>query len=128
MGRIVAAALAVVLAGNGLAMLFAGLWWYGAVPGVTATGPYNPHFVRDIGAAYLVTGLSAAWFAWKPREGWPALVAGTLFLVLHSAIHVFDATCGTRPLQDVMRDFAGVYLPTLLALALVARKPAEGAP
>jgi hypothetical protein len=42
---------------------------------VTATGPYNPHFVRDIGAAYLVTGLGAAWFAWKPREGWPALLA-----------------------------------------------------
>ena len=47
---------AAVLGGNGLAMLFAGLWWYGVVPGVTATGPYNPHFVRDIGAAYLVAG------------------------------------------------------------------------
>ena len=32
---------------------------------------------------------------------------------------------GTKPLADVMRDFAGVYLPTLLALAIVARKPAE---
>ncbi len=124
MGRIIAGALTVLLAGNGLVMLFAGLWWYGVVPGVTATGPYNPHFVRDIGAAYLVTGLSAAWFAWKPREGWPALVVGTAFLVLHSAIHVFDAACGAKPLADVLRDFAGVYLPTLLALALVLRKPA----
>ena len=125
MGRIIAAALALLLGGNGLAMLFAGLWWYGVVPGVTATGPYNPHFVRDIGAAYLVTGLGAAWFAWKPREGWPALVAGAAFLTLHSAIHIFDAACGTKPLADVVRDFAGVYLPTLLALAIVARKPAE---
>jgi hypothetical protein len=123
MGRIVAWALALLLGGNGLAMLFAGLWWYGVVPGVTATGPYNPHFVRDIGAAYLVTGLGCAWFAWKPREGWPALVAGSAFLTLHSAIHVFDAACGTRPLADAIRDFGGVYLPTLLALALAARKP-----
>ena len=125
MKRILAGALTLLLAGNGLVMLFAGLWWYGVVPGVTATGPYNPHFVRDIGAAYLVAGLGCAWFAWKPREGWPALAAGALFLTLHSAIHVFDAACGTKPLADVIRDFGGVYLPTLLALALVACKPAE---
>ena len=124
MARILAIVLAVILAGNGLVMLFAGLWWYGVVPGVTATGPYNPHFVRDIGAAYLVTGLGAAWFAWKPREGWPALVAGTLFLIVHSAIHVFDAACGTKPLADVTRDFGGIYLPALIALAFALRKPA----
>ena len=35
MRRQVATALASPLAGNGLAMLFAGRWWYGAVPGVT---------------------------------------------------------------------------------------------
>jgi hypothetical protein len=125
MGRIVAAALALLLGGNGVVMLFDGLWWYGVVPGVTATGPYNPHFVRDIGAAYLVAGLGAAWFAWKPREGWPALVAAAAFLSLHAAIHVFDAACGTKPLADVIRDFGGVYLPTLLALAIAARKPPE---
>lgn len=125
MGRIIAGALALLLGGNGLAMQFAGLWWYGVVPGVTATGPYNPHFVRDIGAIYLVTGLSAAWYAWKPREGWPALVAGTAFMVVHAAIHVFDATCGSRPVADLMRDFAPIFLPTLLMLAVVWRKPVE---
>ena len=125
MSRMIAGALTLLLAGNGLAMLFAGLWWYGVVPGVTATGPYNPHFVRDIGAAYLVAGLGTAWFAWKPREGWPALAAGAMFLTLHSAIHVFDAACGAKPLADLMRDFGGVYLPTLLALAIAALKPAE---
>jgi hypothetical protein len=123
MRRIIAGVLAAALGGNGLAMLFAGLWWYGVVPGVTATGPYNPHFVRDIGAAYLVVGLGVAWFAWRPREGWPALVAGAAFLTVHAAIHVFDAACGTRPLADVMRDFAGVYMPALLALGLVVRSP-----
>jgi hypothetical protein len=124
MGRIVAAILAAVLGANGLAMLFAGLWWYGVVPGVIATGPYNPHFVRDIGAAYLVVGASLAAFAVRPRQAWPALVAATAFLTLHAAVHVFDAACGTRPLADVTRDFAGVYLPALIALALAFRKPA----
>jgi hypothetical protein len=124
MARTIAAILAVILAANGLAMLFAGLWWYGVVPGVTATGPYNPHFVRDIGAAYLVSGASLAAFAWRPREAWPALAAAAGFLTLHAGVHVFDAVCGTRPLADAVRDFAGVYLPALLTLAMALRRPA----
>jgi hypothetical protein len=123
MARIVATVLAVILAANGLAMLFAGSWWYGVVPGVTATGPYNPHFVRDIGAAYLATGGGLGWFALRPREGWPALVGAAAFLTLHAAIHVFDAVCGTKPLADVARDFAGVYLPAILAFAIALNRP-----
>jgi hypothetical protein len=125
MNRILAAVFGVILGANGLVMLFAGLWWYGVVPGVTATGPYNPHFVRDIGAAYLVVGASLGWFAVRPREAWPAVVAAAGFLTLHAAIHVFDAACGTKPLQDVIRDFGGVYLPALVALGLAIRRPAE---
>src|SRR5436190_21940065 len=114
--RSLAAVLTVMMAGNGLAMLFAGLWWYGVVPGVTATGPYNPHFVRDIGAAYLVVGASLAAFAWRPREAWPALAAAAGFLTLHAAVHVFDAACGSAPLHDVLRDLAGVYAPAAVAV------------
>ncbi|MDP3746831.1 MAG: hypothetical protein Q8Q88_07245 [Phenylobacterium sp.] len=124
MSRILAAALAAMLAVNALAMLFASFWWYGAVPGVTATGAYNPHFVRDIGAAYLVTAGGLAWFAWRPVQGWPALVAAAAFLVLHAGIHVFDASCSANPLADVIRDLPGVYLPALLAAWLaVAKRP-----
>jgi hypothetical protein len=122
--RILAAVLALILSANGLAMLFAGLWWYAAVPGVTATGPFNPHFVRDIGAAYLVVGASLTAFAARPREARPAVAAAAAFLILHAAIHVFDAVCGTKPLADMIRDFAGVYLPALITLVFAARKPA----
>jgi hypothetical protein len=127
LARAVTAILAAILAANGLAMLFAGAWWYGVVPGVTATGPYNPHFVRDIGAAYLVTAGGLGWFAARPREGWPALAAAAAFLVLHAAIHIFDAICGTKPLADVARDFAGIYLPAILSLAIAVRRPAGAA-
>ena len=122
MGRIVSAILAAILGLNGLAMLFAGLWWYGAVPGVIATGPYNPHFVRDIGAAYLVVGVSLAAYAARPARAWPALIAAAAFLTLHAAIHVFDAACGSHPLSDVARDFAGVYLPAILTLAIALNR------
>lgn len=121
--RILAWLQAAVLGGNGLAMLFAGAWWYGVVPGVTATGPYNPHFVRDIGAAYLVCGAAHAAFALRPRQAWPALAAAAGFLILHAGIHVFDAVCGTKPLADFARDFAGIYLLALIALALCVWAP-----
>ncbi len=115
MQRILAAALAGLLGANGLAMLFAGHWWYGAVPGVTATGPYNPHFVEDIGAAYLVVALALAWRAARPSAGQGALVAAAGFLVLHAVIHVVDELSGPDPLAEFSRDFAGVFLPAILA-------------
>lgn len=121
MVRAISAVLGVILGLNGLIMLFAGLWWYGLVPGVTATGPYNPHFVRDIGAAYLVAAASLGAYAARPAKAWPALVAAAGFLTLHACIHVFDAACGSKPLQDVARDFGGVYLPALLALVFALR-------
>ena len=125
MSRILAVGLALVLGANGLAMLFAPFWWYNAVPGVTATGAYNPHFVRDIGAAYLVAAGGLGWFAWRPVQGWPALAAGAAFLVMHAAIHVFDASCSLDPVAMVVQDFLGVYLLALLPAALaVLRKPA----
>jgi hypothetical protein len=121
MARTISGLLGLFLGANALIMLFAGLWWYGAVPGVTATGPYNPHFVRDIGAAYLVTAGGLGAYAWRPREAWAAVVCAAAFLTLHAGIHVFDAACGTHPLSDVGRDFGGVFAPALIALWLAVR-------
>ena len=55
------------LLANGLTMLANPDAWYGLLPGVVQTGPFNPHFVRDIGAAYLVTGATFLWFAIADR-------------------------------------------------------------
>lgn len=124
MSRIISAILGAILAANGLAMLFAGPWWYQRVPGVTATGPYNPHFVRDIGAAYLVVAGALGWFAARPSRAWPAMVGAAAFLTLHAAIHVFDAVSGMHPVADVSRDLAGIYLPAVVTLTLALRRPA----
>ncbi len=117
---VLAAALALVMGANGLIMLFAGPWWYGVVPGVTATGPFNPHFVKDIGAAYLVVGASLGAFAWRPARAFSALIAAAAFLTLHGAIHIGDAlaspTCG----HDLVRDLPDIFLPALISLGLVA--------
>ncbi len=112
--------LAVVMTANGLVMLFAGAWWYGVVPGVPSTGPFNAHFVKDIGAIYLVVGVSLAAFAFRPGRAFAALVAAAAFLTLHAAIHIGDAlaspTCG----RDLVRDLPGIFLPALIGLGLTA--------
>ncbi len=58
--RILAAVLGLLSAANGLVMLAAGRRWYEQAPGVAETGPYNPHFVADIGVAYAVAAATAA--------------------------------------------------------------------
>ena len=58
MRRVLATILAVLNVTNGLAMLFAGPLWFESVPGAAETGPFNPHFVQDVGAAFLVAGLA----------------------------------------------------------------------
>src|SRR5262249_36111916 len=54
MRGLVASILGLGLAANGLTMLAVPVNWYAMVPGVADTGPFNPHFVRDIGVAYVV--------------------------------------------------------------------------
>jgi hypothetical protein len=112
---------------NGLAMLFAPLAWYDAVPGVPATGPFNPHFVRDIGAIYVTSALALFWFAWRPVQGWPAMAAAACWLVMHAAIHVYDAVCGTSPFADIRRDFVGVFVFAAVPLFLALLRKPKGA-
>jgi hypothetical protein len=113
--------LAVTMGLNGLAMLAAGRWWYVAVPGVTATGPFNPHFVKDIGAAYVVAGAAFAWLAWRASPAARgAAGAGAAFLALHAGIHLAEAIGAPSGLADLARDFPGVILPAVVAAWIVA--------
>ena len=125
--RWIAALLGGGLAVNALIQLALPLAWYDAVPGVPLTGPFNPHFVRDIGMAYLVVTLGLVWFAARPRQGWPALVCAAAFLSLHASIHVGDASCSGSAWRDLVRDFPGVFLPALITawIAWAARPPKE---
>ena len=113
MQRIMAAILALPTVLNGLLMLFTGASWYASVPGAAETGPYNPHFVQDIGAAFLVAGLALAARAWRPAC-WPAAVAGAGFLAAHALIHVVMMVTGHD--HHAAFDLMAVVFPSALAL------------
>src|SRR5262245_28106150 len=63
----VALALGVAAVANGLLMLASPEGWYFAVPGVTTTGPFNQHFIRDIGLIFLFIGAAFLAGAALPR-------------------------------------------------------------
>lgn len=63
--RVVAAAVVTMVAFNGIFLSLNGLFmlieplaWYKLVPGVTDTGFFNQHFIRDIGMIRLFLGVA----------------------------------------------------------------------
>ena len=114
MRRVLAVILGIGLGLNALWMLAVPAAWYAAVPGVTQTGPFNPHFVRDIGAAYLVAAAALISFAASPKAQ-SAVQAGAAFLTLHALVHLWDAVAGREHAHQLI-DLATVFLPSILAI------------
>ncbi len=103
---------------NGAFMLAAPAAWYFAVPGVTTTGPFNPHFIRDIGLVFLFLG--AAFIAGTARPRYRAIAwgAATVWLAGHALFHVWEVAAGICGPSALLRDFPPVSLPALLGLCL----------
>jgi hypothetical protein len=86
-----------------LAALSLGTWayamprnWYDTFPGfglrwIVATGPYNEHFIKDIGGMYLALAVltaGALWFAASDATVRITAAAWTTFNLLHLGYHV----------------------------------------
>lgn len=110
--RILATVLGIGGAANGAFMLAAPALWYDSVPGLQHTGPFNPHFVADIGVAYLVASLALLARAWRPRY-WPAAAVGAAFMCGHAIVHVLDIVAERT--GNVNVDVGLVIVPALLA-------------
>ena len=116
MRDLVAWMLGLGLAANGLVMLGFPVDWYATVPGVIDVGPFNPHFIRDIGVAYLVSGAALVWLAVTPAARLLAAQAGAAFLALHALIHLWDAAAGREHAHQLLIDLPTVFLPPALAI------------
>jgi len=108
----------------GLFMLAAPQLWYRSVPTVPLTGPFNQHFIRDIGAAFLGGGLILGWALRDLRARRMAVLAGALWLSLHALVHLYEVLTGVCGPALFWRDFPGVFGPPAVALfgfALIRR-------
>lgn len=93
-------------------------WYHGLPAGVPDTGPFNHHFVQDIGAAYLTIGVAFAVAAVRPMHRRGVLLAAALFFTLHAAVHVADLFAGRLHAGHWVLDLPGVFLPAILLLVL----------
>lgn len=104
---------------NGGWMVLHAPTWFDSLPGVTDTGPYNGHLVRDVGLAYIVSGIGFVWCAFNLRRCWPVIVAQALWATGHATLHVADMITERMPASHWIIDAPGVLLPGL-ALGLLA--------
>jgi hypothetical protein len=106
---------------NAAWMLAAPANWYARLPAaVPDTGPFNAHFVRDIGSAFAVVGCALVVGALRPALRVPALALSALFYVLHALVHVTDTVADRLPASHWLIDLPGVYLPAVILVVMTA--------
>jgi hypothetical protein len=110
--------LGLVLVANGVFMLAAPEVWYLTVPGVPATGPFNQHFLRDIGLIFVLMGTS--FLAGAARPQWRILLwaAPTVWLSGHALFHFWEVAVGICAPSVLPRDFPAVTLPAIIGIVL----------
>jgi hypothetical protein len=114
---------------NALWMLGGPMHWYTDLPAaVPDTGPFNPHFVRDIGCAFFTAGAALGWAAFAPRWRLPLVATATIFFTAHALLHSFDTAIGNLPQNHWWLDVPGVYAPAVLLIfstAVLKRREGE---
>jgi uncharacterized protein YjeT (DUF2065 family) len=112
--------LGVAALANGVFMLLAPQAWYFAVPGVTTTGSFNQHFLRDIGLIFLLVGWGFLAGAFQPRQRLLLWAAPTIWLSGHALFHFWEVAVGICSASAIPRDFSAVTLPAILGWLLTA--------
>jgi hypothetical protein len=104
---------------NGAWMLLLPLSWYTDLPAaVPNTGPFNQHFVRDLGVVFLLIGFAFGWAALNIDRSRPVHLAITAFFTGHALIHLVDIMSGRLPHSHWLIDTPGVFLPAALMILL----------
>lgn len=103
---------------NGLFMIIAPQAWYELVPGVTDTGFFNQHFVRDIGMIQLFLGIAFAFGLAAPERRVGLWAAATVWLSAHALFHFWEVAVGICSPSVIPRDFPAVTMPALFGAVL----------
>ncbi|MBX3446475.1 MAG: hypothetical protein KF765_06960 [Parvibaculaceae bacterium] len=117
--RLLCALLAAFAAANGARMALDPLGWFASIPELALTGAANPHFIRDVGTAYLASAAGLALAAFRPAAGFGALLVAAIFMAGHGIGHLVDIAegCAARPGGTAL-DWFGVIVPGAITAAL----------
>lgn len=106
---------------NGMFMLIVPHAWYHFVPGVTDTGFFNQHFIRDIGIIQMFLGAAFGIGAIQPAARFTLWLVATLWLIAHALLHFWEVAAGICGPAVILRDFPAVTLPALIGILLTSR-------
>ena len=103
---------------NGIVMLLSPADWYFAVPGVTTTGPFNQHFIRDIGLIFMLLGAALLVGVVRPALRVPFWSMAAIWLSGHALFHAWEVAVGICGTDAIAQDFPAVTLPAILTVLL----------
>ncbi|WP_448569521.1 hypothetical protein [Thalassotalea ganghwensis] len=103
---------------NGVFMIVSPEPWYWLVPGVPDRGPFNQHFLRDIGIIYLLNGASFILGALYTNARFAMWLMPSVWLAGHAVFHLWEVFVGICSVNSLSEDFSGVTLPALVAIGL----------
>ena len=94
--------------------------FYLNAPGAQATGPYNMHFIRDVGFAFLSSSVAIGYGIYSGVK--PVMVFGALWLLIHGLFHLtLWIVHGMQLDSAAMIDMVVVSIPAVATFALCAR-------
>ncbi len=94
--------------------------FYDNTPGLSAMGPFNLHFIRDVALVFLASG-GAIVYGWRQRNQ-VALVCGAMWPFLHALFHVQIWGHRGFPFDYIWAvDLVGVVLPGVVAMFIAVR-------
>ena len=103
----------------GIDMLADPLGWYRATPGVSGTGPFNPHFVTDIALAFAASGALWLGAASLPSRRAGLAAGASLWPALHAGYHVVEwAQHGLPRGNALWAEGLGVVVVAAVSLGL----------
>ncbi|HEY7160005.1 MAG TPA: DUF4345 family protein [Acidobacteriota bacterium] len=118
--RVLYSILGILILINGIWMLAAPESWYKDLPAaVPDTGPYNGHFIRDLGLVFALIAAGFFWCAARLHQSKPVLLVITFFFVGHAILHVIDLLQHRLPHSHWQLDTPAVFLPAILLIILL---------
>jgi hypothetical protein len=104
---------------NGIAMFFVpSVWFFSLVPGVPETGPFNAHLVADSGTFFIAVGVGLLIAGFDPARHVAVIVVAAIANLFHSILHIYSHEAGLLSLAHLGTEVAGIYLPTLILIAI----------
>lgn len=105
---------------NGIWMLVSPLGWYAEMPGaIPDFGPYNEHFIRDLGCMFVTWGAALGWAAARPSARVVILALLTAWFGTHALVHVYDTARGFVGPEHWIVDLPLCYAPAVVMATLL---------